>query len=568
MAQSATVTALSGKVLVIDAAGAPRMLAVGDTVQAGDTVRPAPGAQVQLTLDDGQPLGLSEGQAWLVGDDAPVPAPPALTDAVAAVIDVLERGGDLNELEAAAAGVGGAGGGGDGNSFVRLLRIAEGVTPLSYEYGVDGPAPIDTIEGGRAVGAQAVPVPGEPPVEPPPPPPPPPPGPDKMPDAQDDADVAYVVVTREGGGFNSDVKIAGHGPDVLDGHQDRWIASDNSFHIVHGGEGSTKPSFLMTDVARSEASADYVATPRFTAGAADTFKFTLASNADLVQDAGQDLFKAEVYQYADGNWNHVGDVTDANGDGVYTHTFAADGDYRIQFQLNDVTDGQAEATVQLDTDHYFAGPITETVDTVAASGNILGNDAYGDGAHQWAFAGGVLDADSGNVVVSGAYGTLTVEPDGDYIYQPHGSGGGTDHFEYTLTDADGDADRATLSIDVNHTVIEHDESDFDLDVQGHDDPSTLDIGDLLDVDDHSAASLNQYITFGPDDDGRAVMSISAGPDINGDGIPDYQQNITLSGVDWDDLLDYAGLDAYLGEASDLAILQKLLDDGRLSTGND
>lgn len=45
MAQSATVQALTGKVIVIDAAGVPRILAVGDTVQAGDTIRPAPGAR-------------------------------------------------------------------------------------------------------------------------------------------------------------------------------------------------------------------------------------------------------------------------------------------------------------------------------------------------------------------------------------------------------------------------------------------------------------------------------------------------------------------------------------------
>lgn len=40
---------------------------------------------------------------------------------------------NLDELEATAAGLG-AGGGGDGSTFVRLLRIVEGVDPLSYDY--------------------------------------------------------------------------------------------------------------------------------------------------------------------------------------------------------------------------------------------------------------------------------------------------------------------------------------------------------------------------------------------------------------------------------------------------
>lgn len=341
---------------------------------------------------------------------------------------------------------------------------------------------------------------------------------------------------------------------MLEEHLDKWIASDNSFHITHAGDDTIKPSFLMTDVARSEASADFVATPSFAASAQDTFKFTLAPNANLVQDAGQDVFKAEVYQNQGGSWNYVGDV--ANADGVYTHTFADDGNYRVQFTLNDVTDGQAEATVQIDSDHYFAGPVTETLDIVNATGNVLGNDIYGDGGHTWAFTGGSLDGTTGNWVVPGTYGTLTVEPDGDYTYQPHGTSGGTDTFSYTLTDADGDLDTATLSIGVNHTVLEHNVSDFNIDIQ-----------DLLTLDDYSPASLNNYISFGEGSDGRAVMSVSAGPDVNGDGIPDYQQDITFSSMDWHDLLHYAGLHAYAGEESDLAILQKLLDDGRLTAGN-
>lgn len=162
MAQSATVLSLSGQVLVINAAGAPRLLAVGERVELGDTIRPAPGAVVELSLDDGQTLTLGGDQALQMGAEAPTPADPNLTDALQSVIQVLDRGGDLDELEAAAAGLAG-GGEGDGSSFVRLLRISEGVTPLSYTYGFEPGQPVDTIEG-RAVAPETQ----EPPSGPPP----------------------------------------------------------------------------------------------------------------------------------------------------------------------------------------------------------------------------------------------------------------------------------------------------------------------------------------------------------------------------------------------------------------
>ena len=60
--------------MVITEGGQPRLLAVGDVVQAGDTVRPAPGASVELRLDDGQSLNLGADQAYRLGAEAPVAA--------------------------------------------------------------------------------------------------------------------------------------------------------------------------------------------------------------------------------------------------------------------------------------------------------------------------------------------------------------------------------------------------------------------------------------------------------------------------------------------------------------
>ncbi|NIC41767.1 retention module-containing protein [Aquabacterium sp. A08] len=595
MAQTATVTALNGRVIVIDSAGLPRLLAVGDALQAGDTVRPAPGASVQLSLDDGQTLGLAGGQAWLVGADAPVAAPPELTEAVNAVIDVLERGGDLDEIEAAAAGAGGGGGGdGDGSSFVRLLRIEEGVTPLAYEYGTETPGRIDE----PLLASAAAPEGDEPP--------PPPPG-DNFPLANDDTASARVTITKGAvTDFNGDTRVMGAGEGslsfegrlALPHNQNAWLLSDASFQNTLG---SVQGAFTITDHGQGSDPA-FVVTPNFTASAGQTFDFSASAQLGGPDAQGDtDRFTAELYRNLDGTWTQV--ATIAGSDGQYSHTFEADGEYRVKFTVDDETGGGtwATATVDVGSDHYFGTvtPLPDIVDIVPASGNILGNDAPGDGdfsQHTWAFDGGVVDPDTGLVTVTGDHGTLVVEPDGDYTYTPSGSTGGQDVFSYTLYDADGDADGATLSVNVAYTVNDLgaqgaelgasayafasaeplDMPSFGVDSDGDGIPDALDtdnggftlahvndggdsvhLGDMLDLPEFSAQALDPYLSFGENDAGHAVLQVATGADLNGDGIPDAQQSITFDQVS---LLD---LQAYAGGSSDVEIIQKLLDNGNL-----
>lgn len=66
---------------------------------------------------------------------------------------IVEPEIDFENLEAAAAGAV-AGGSGEGNSFVRLQRIEEAVTPLQYEYGFD----VDGIEEPLYFGERSVDV--------------------------------------------------------------------------------------------------------------------------------------------------------------------------------------------------------------------------------------------------------------------------------------------------------------------------------------------------------------------------------------------------------------------------
>jgi len=143
MAQ-ATVLSVTGNAVVVQADGTTRALKVGDVIQKGETIRTAAGARVELMMEDGQVVAMGPAQALRV--DETMAQTEATPDAQAAaaqgatvdqITQVLEAGGDLTEeLEAAAAG-GGAGGGGDGSNFIRLLRVAEGVDPLAYDYTFD-----------------------------------------------------------------------------------------------------------------------------------------------------------------------------------------------------------------------------------------------------------------------------------------------------------------------------------------------------------------------------------------------------------------------------------------------
>lgn len=172
--------------------------------------------------------------------------------------------------------------------------------------------------------------------------------------------------------------------------------------------------------------------------------------------------------------------------GVLTITSIAPGSIGYSYTLTDNMLGQTSADVfavtvtDVDGDTASASlsinviddaPIAHAdTDTIAAgtygpeSGNVMtgagttsgaaGADQQGaDGAAVSGASGsggnGIAQSD-GSFVVSGAYGTLTIAPDGsyDYVRAPGTPGGVTDTFNYTLTDGDGDTASASLVITI------------------------------------------------------------------------------------------------------------------------
>ncbi|TSE24895.1 Calcium-binding lectin RapA2 [Tepidimonas sediminis] len=520
MAQQARVIAVSGQVLAIGSEGPPRLLAAGEVLPAGVTVRPAAGAAVELLLDDGRTLLLDDRLAWLVGAEAPVPSTPQATAALQAVLDVLARGGDLDELEAAAAGAAG-GAEGEGNSFVRLLRIVEDVTPNVYEYGVEL-AP--TIDAPLLPQAEAAPTPAPEPAAPPPP-----------------APITRALPCHA----QSRVRVMGAGEGAASFEQrlsqekndGQWLLSDASFQSARG----TLPHpFTITDQGGGRDPA-FVVTPNFQAAPGDRLTFSATAVLDT-DDRGADQYQVTLYRLTDAGWQAAGVLTSA--DGSYTHTFDEPGEYRVQFAVRDNTGGadKASATVALEPTPWFFDPVPgpEQVEVRPATGNLLANDVAGDGTlaeHTWALVGGTPQPD-GSWLVAGEQGTLSVAPDGGFTYTPSpDAAGGEETFSYTLTDPDGDSSTATLTVTVTRTVLDP------LAPQ-----AAADAFAAAEADDDAGAGLASAALAAPD------------ADRDGDGIPDALEDEGPSATAADDP-EAGDLDADDGAADGAALaLEDALDD--------
>ncbi|MCM2478864.1 retention module-containing protein [Serpentinimonas maccroryi] len=153
----ATVTAVTGNAVIVKADGTTRALQVGEVVQRGDVIRTQAGARVELLLPDGQIMAMGPNQALRVDETvALTDATPQAADAavqattVAEIVQILEQGLDLLEqIDPAAAGAVAAGAG-EGSDFVRLLRVAEPVEPLAFQFNLAAADTTDEIEGDPA----------------------------------------------------------------------------------------------------------------------------------------------------------------------------------------------------------------------------------------------------------------------------------------------------------------------------------------------------------------------------------------------------------------------------------
>ncbi len=149
------VVILQGKAWVVNPDGSKLAIKLGDEIQEGQVVLTEDGTRLELALPNGKEIAVESGRELLVDANllGVVPTDPTeaaikdLNSGPAAIAKILASGGDLStELDATAAGLSG-GDASDAHSFVRVLRISEGLNPLGIERDAAGTAQDQSFVG-------------------------------------------------------------------------------------------------------------------------------------------------------------------------------------------------------------------------------------------------------------------------------------------------------------------------------------------------------------------------------------------------------------------------------------
>ena len=145
-------------------------------------------------------------------------------------------------------------------------------------------------------------------------------------------------------------------------------------------------------------------------------------------------------------------------DDAITYTPLADfnGEDTFEYSIKDADGEIATATVTVTVTAVNDKP-TATKDTVTVdedsinnSFDVLANDSFGgDGASTGTISISSGNSDKGGTIVINDNGTTTDPTDDKITYTPTANFNGSDSFEYTITDADGDTSTGKVSITVN-----------------------------------------------------------------------------------------------------------------------
>ncbi|WP_235033896.1 VCBS domain-containing protein [Pantoea sp. 18069] len=203
-------------------------------------------------------------------------------------------------------------------------------------------------------------------------------------------------------------------------------------------------------------------TPIYTATAAGTtLQFQVKSLSNM--SSSSDFANWALYKSTDGGttWSaqpaQSGTITGAGT--ITTSALEVNATYRIALTVHEGSHRNTDAAVTFD-DFVAIVPGATSIQwsSSAITGSVTSNDSLGtlgETSTLSVFNGSTwVNASTAGTTVNGAYGTLILKSDGSYTYTPTASAAGAgkvDHFEYKLTQADGDADTANLDISIHAT---------------------------------------------------------------------------------------------------------------------
>ncbi|MDR2452593.1 MAG: retention module-containing protein, partial [Candidatus Accumulibacter sp.] len=421
----ARVSAVQGQVFAKAADGSLRPLRVGDLIYDGESIVTGDGSFVDLAALDGQALTLGANETLVMDAEVLGQSAPDATDAAVKVggeefnriVTALNEGQSLDALlEETAAGASSAGvGAGGGPTFVRLLRIGEGIDPLGYEFGTPSSAEIlDLINGG---------------------------------------DRPYLA-----------------GPPsitAVDENDSDGSVSDTAFHNTVSERGLTSAG----DTSETAAGAILVSAPRGLVSVAigDTI-VTAAQLAALGTspqsiDTGEGTLTLTGYHSATGVLSYQYTLKEAQ---THSATGADSILDNIPLTITDLGGESSSGTLVInivdDVPRLVNDTGSVTEDTqLTTTGKVLANDDLGaDNANAATAVTGVVYNGQSGVLgqpIQTPHGTLTLQADGSYAYQLDNTAAQSLAagqkvpyvFTYTVKDADGDTATATLTVTVTGT---------------------------------------------------------------------------------------------------------------------
>ena len=332
-------------------------------------------------------------------------------------------------------------------------------------------------------------------------------------DDQGDAPATVIAVTDP---LNGTVTINADGTVTYTPDAD-FNGTDTFDYTIEDANGDTSTATVTVTVATApDAQNDIVVTDEDTPLNIDV----LADNGNGADDQGAGpAMVTAVTDPANGT------VT-INADGTVTYTPDADfnGTDTFEYTITDANGNTSTAVVTI-----FVDPVPDAIDDIVSTDedtplniDVLADN--GNGADDQGDAPATVIA-----VTDPLNGTVTINADGTVTYIPDADFNGTDTFDYTIEDANGDTSTATVTV----TVATTPDAQNDIVVTDEDTPLNIDV---------LADNGN-----GADDQGAGPATVTAVTDpangtvtINADGTVTYTPDPDFNGTD---IFEYTITDA-------------------------
>ncbi|MEJ2792260.1 retention module-containing protein, partial [Iodobacter sp. LRB] len=432
----ATIVHIDGKAYLRDESGKTVPLQPGQKIDEQQVLVTANDGHVQLQLPNGELVDI--GPARTVQIDAQILNTAPADSATAAISDLAEstakiaaaiaNGQDLStELEATATGLNGTGAS-EGHSFVQLLRIAEGVEPLAFNFGNNNFAATDLPVNPNTVqlGIQAV---------------------NDAVTLEEDGESRINVLGNDiGNNLKVNTAVANNGTVSINPDGTLSYKPNANFN------GNDQITYTITDANGTSSTATVAVTvtpvndlpqPTDSNGNPLTVPVQISTKEDTpiagkVTATDPD---GDTLTFTPKDQPTHGTVT-VNPDGSYIYTPAPDYNGKDSFTVtvNDGKGGTAIITVNVTVDPVNDAPVgtNQTITTpedTPITGKLVATDKDGDPL-------------TFTAKDQPAHGTVTVKPDGSYEYTPAPDYNGKDSFTVTVNDGKG----GTAVITVNVTV--------------------------------------------------------------------------------------------------------------------